>query len=642
MANRVELTKLFSPIKIGVMELKNRIMLAPMELEFNAPDGYITERTKGYFLRRARGGAALLTAQLATVVPDSQVMPAHEAIWDDKFISQWEELAKAIHDAGSKLSIQLTHGGRECRSRFTGQQPVSPGSIASPATRETPRQLTVAQIEELIEKFGEAARRVREAGADAVEILGAQGQLVHNFMSPLANNRADEYGGNLEGQAKFPVEIIKRVRKKIGSNFPLIFRMVASDLVEGGLTLEDTKTIAPWLVAAGANALHVTAGAGFEVMYLCTPPADFAPGCIVELVGGIKSVVDVPVIAVQRIIDPVQAEQILQAGKADIISLGRALIADPDWPRKAADGALEDIRRCIGCCQGCIDCVPATCLQNPEVGREKEYEIHPAKEPKKVLVIGGGPAGLEVAGVAALRGHQVTLYEKGSELGGQWLVASKAPKKDGFSEVLRYRIGQLNKLRVKIELNKTVTPALIEEVKPDVVVVATGAAPLIPQMPGVDRENVITAHQVLSGKADIGGKVAILGGGMVGCETADFLAERGKKVTIVEMLGKVAKDVGMCRKPPLMQRLTQAGVEILTSTSVKAISDTGIIADRNGVEENIGVFDTIVLALGATSVREIAEQLKGKVSQIYAIGDAVEPRKAIDAIADGARIGREI
>jgi len=421
-----------------------------------------------------------------------------------------------------------------------------------------------------------------------VEILGAQGMLIHNFMSPLANKRMDAYGGELKERVKFAVEIIRKVKEKTASSFPVIFRMVASDLVDGGLNLENAKVMAPILVDAGADALHVTAGAGFEVEYLMTPPADAGKVCIVDSVAAIKEVVDIPVIAVQRITDPLEAEEILKDGKADIICMGRALLADPDLPRKAAEGRLKDIRHCIGCCQ-CIDMLyhdkRLACLQNPEVGREKEYEI---------------------------------------------------------TEVVKYIARELSRLNVRVELNRTVTPALIEESKPDVAIVATGAIPIIPEIREIDRENVITAHDVLSGEAGVGDRVVVLGGGLVGCETAHYLAERGKKVTIVEMLEELATDVGVCRKPFLFHGLSEGGVEILTSTRVKAISDGGLIAETQSNERNIGVFDTIVLALGARSVKELTEQLNRKVREVYVIGDAAEPRKAIDAIAEGSLIGREI
>jgi len=422
--------------------------------------------------------------------------------------------------------------------------------------------------------------------------------------------------------------------------------MVASDLVDGGLTLEDTKTIAPIIAEAGADALHFTGGAGIHLRHLCMPPVDAGRGCIVELVAKIKSVVKVPVIVAQRIVDPLQAEEIIKNGKADIVSLGRALICDPDWPRKAFEGAFEDIRKCIGCCQGCLDRVGGTltCLHNPQVGKEKEYEIRRAERPKRVLVIGGGPAGLEVSKIAALRGHEVTLYEKDRELGGQWILASIPPQKQEFKEVIRYNVRQLEKLRVKIELNKTVTLSAIKQINPDVVIVATGAVPFIPEIPGVGGKNIVTAHDVLASRINaIGNKVAVLGGGLVGCETADFLAAQGKKVTIIEMLEEVAMDVGLIRKPFLMQRLHNGGVEILTSTRVEEITGHGIIAIyKNGQRKNVGIYDTIVLALGAESLDEIAKQIGGKVPKVYVIGDALKPRKAIDAIAEGAKIGREI
>lgn len=644
MPTRVRLAKLFSPVKIGTVELKNRIVMASMG-SLTGKEGFLSETTKNYLVRRAKGGAALITTELTTVAPNSQTTLLDLGIWNDRFNPAWTELATAIHDAGAKLSIQLSHGGRLCKPSVICRQPVAPSAVTSPLTGETPRELTLSEIEELTERFGEAATRARDAGADMVEIQGAQGQLVHDFMSPLVNKRTDEYGNDLKGRIKFAVEIIKRVKEKTGSDFPVVFRMVGSDLVKGGLVLEDSKVMAPILVEAGADALSVTAGAGGEVVHFMIPPADAGTACSVDLAGAIKSVVQVPIITAQRIIDPVQAEDILKEGKADIICLGRALLADPDWPRKAAEGAFEDIRHCIGCCQGCVDTGRKygrrTCLQNPEVVKEKEFEIGPVKKPRRVTVVGGGPAGMEAARVAASRGHQVSLYEKGSELGGQWILACKPPKKDDYREVIRYNRRELNKLNVRIHLNQAVTLALIEETKPDVVIVATGAVPISPGIPGVDNKNVVTAHDVLSGKASIGDKVVVVGGGMVGSETADYLVTHGKKVTIIEMLEKIAADVGPCRKYYLLQRLTQGGVEILTSARVKAITEGGIIVDKNGEDRNIGTFDTVVLALGTKPVRELAEQLEGKV-EVYTIGDAAEPRKAIDAIAEGARIGREI
>jgi NADPH-dependent 2,4-dienoyl-CoA reductase/sulfur reductase-like enzyme len=511
-----------------------------------------------------------------------------------------------------------------------------------------PRELTKKEIKELVEKFAEAAVRARDAGADMVEIQGVQGFLVQNFMTPLFNKRTDEYGGDLKGRIKFPVEIVKKVKEKAGSDYPVVFRMVASDLVEGGITLEEAKLMAPMLAEAGVDALHFTAGAGHHVRHLGMPPSDAGRNCIVDLVAQIKRVVDVPVMVCQRIVDPVEAEKILRDRKADIISLGRALINDPDWPRKAAEGAFEDIRICIGCCQGCYDETREgrswTCIYNPEVGKEKEYEISRAEELKKVLVIGGGPGGLEVARVAALRGHEVTLYDKGSELGGQWLLACIPPGKQEYMEMIRWYVKQLEKLSVKIILNKTVTPVLVEETNPDVVIVATGAVPIIPEIPGVDRKNVVTTHDILSGKINgLGDKLVVIGGGMVGCETAEFLAEQGKKVTITSRREEIATDVGIVRKPYLMQRLSNYGVEIIPSTWVEEIAEYGIIAkDKNGQKKNVGVFDTIVLSWGVKSFNEIAKQIEGKVSKVYVIGDALEPHTALEAIAEGARVGREI
>ena len=473
---------LFSPIKIGEMELKNRIILAPMVTRLGGKDGFIHETEKNYFVRRATGGAALITVGDVTVAPNCQAGPFFNGIWDDKFIPRLNGFAEAIHAAGSKLSIQLCHGGSECFQAITGVEPVAPSAVVSPWTGEKTRALTGQEIEKIADQFADAAARARDAGVDVVEIQGSQGFLLHNFMTPLLNKREDEYGGNSTARMKFPLQVIEKVKKKAGSDFPVIFRMVVSDMTEGGIAVEDAILSTEMLAKAGVDAVHLTSGAGLHVRELCQPPVDAGTGCIVDWVAQVKATAEVPVIVVQRILDPLHAEQILEDKKADLICMGRALICDPDWPRKAAQGAFDDIRKCLGCCQGCLDRPgqgkPFTfCLYNPEVGKEAEYPIQPAAKVKKVAVVGGGPAGLEAARVAALRGHQVTLYEKDESLGGQWILACIPPKKREYHELIRYYTHQLRALGVKIEFNSEVTPAKIKQNRPDAVVVATGAVP---------------------------------------------------------------------------------------------------------------------------------------------------------------------
>jgi 2,4-dienoyl-CoA reductase-like NADH-dependent reductase (Old Yellow Enzyme family)/thioredoxin reductase len=648
MSSAKKLSRLFSSVLIGGMELKNRIVMAPMINQLGAKDGFLTERAKDYFVRRAIGGAALIIVGDVAVASHSHSSALHDAIWDDTFIPPFKELADGIHDAGAKLCLQLMHVGSEGNPAITGVRPQAPSAMVSPLTGQQTEELSKEQIQDLVRKFGEAAARARKACADMVEIQAAQGFLIHNFLTPLFNKRTDEYGGDIEGRARFVLETIKSVKERAGFDYPVGVRMVASDLVEGGLTVKDTAKIASLLARAGADAIHCTAGAGHHLSYLGVPPVDAGKACIVDLVGEIKTVVEIPVFATQRIIDPLQAEQILKDGKADVVSLGRALLCDPDWPKKAAQGDLEDIFRCIGCCQGCLDEIRKgksfTCLGNPELGKEKEYRIRPAKQAKRVFIIGGGPGGMEAARTAALRGHEVTLYEKGKELGGQWNLACVLPRKEEFKEVIRYYTRQLEKHRVTVKLNQQMTPKALEEMNPDVVIVATGSTAVIPEIPGIDRENVFAAHDILAKKAEpIGNKLAVLGGGLVGCETAEFLAAQGKGVTIVEPTDKFAADVGVFRKPFLMEGLSKGGVKILTSMKIMEIREEGIIAqDKEGRRKNIGAYDTIVLALGSRSVNAFSEQTRGMRPGWYVIGDALEPRTGLEAIAEGSRVGREI
>jgi len=647
---------LFSPIKIGAMELRNRIVMAPMGTGFGASDGAVTERSINYYEARAKGGVGLVIAEVTNVNAVRQYGINTLGLFDDSLIPSWSELAEAVHGHGAKLAAQLMDAGPESISFLSGMQPVGPSPVAGRTFRQAPRELSIEEIEGVINDFAEAARRGREAGLDAIEIHAAHGYaMVGSFLSPFFNKRTDIYGGSLEGRLKLLVEIVKRIKAKVGRDFPIIVRISGDDRVPGGRTLQETQFIAPILVEAGVDVFEVSGGAVPAAFWAVVPPSGTPLALNAPFAEAVKQVVSVPVICVGRINSPQLAEFVLESGKADLVSMGRALMADPEMPKKAAAGDFEDIAPCVadnfGCLGSAIRGRPATCIVNPAMGKEKEMAIVPAEKPKRVLVAGGGPAGLEAARVAALRGHHVTLFEKERKLGGQVNLASVPPHMQEMSQMIKYLSRQVEKAGMKVELGKEVTTELVEAMKPDVVIVATGAAPLVPDdIPGIDKDRVVTAWDVLAGKAATAARnVVILGGGLVGCETADFLAETGDNlaagrtaVTIVEMLEDVALDMANEARHLLMQRLREKGVTILTSAKVKEILDDGVLFIRDGQEESIHNADTIVLALGAKPVDHLFEEIKDKVVEVYVIGDAKEPRKVLEATADGAEVGRKI
>jgi 2,4-dienoyl-CoA reductase-like NADH-dependent reductase (Old Yellow Enzyme family)/thioredoxin reductase len=653
------LKKLFSSIKIGGMEVKNRIVMAPMGTDGATDDETISQKQINYYEARAKGGVGLIISEVSTVDPLSPYQVHNVGLWDDKFIPGFRRLVEAVHAYGAKVAPQILHPGPESLSFRSGIQPAGPSAVMAHTTKQMCRELTLDEIEKIVEQFGEAARRASEAGCDGLELHAAHNYcLVGSFLSSLRNKRTDAYGGSVEGRLKLLLEVIKSIRAKAGPDFPIILRISGDELVPGGRTIRQTQYIAPILAEAGVHAFDVSAGVVPQLFWRVVPPTGTPLGLHTAFSAAVKEVVDVPVMAVGRINDPLLAEDILDRGEADLVVMGRALLADPELPNKAAAGKFEDIAPCIGCSLGCIGRMmalqPLSCTVNPAVGREKEMAITPAAKRKKVLVAGGGPGGLEAARVAALRGNQVTLCEKEAKLGGQFNLAAVPPMKQELCNLVKYLSRQVEKAGVRVELNKEVTPKLVEELEPDAFIVATGGAPLIPDLPGIRGDRVVSAYDVLAGKvAPPSGNVLVIGGGMVGLEVSEFLANPGDNpvmgctnVTIVEMLEDVGLDMAGESRTLLMQRLRENGVKIVTSARVKEVLEDGVVAIKDGQdgqqETTILGMDHIVLAMGARPVDQLSKKIRDKVAEVYVIGDAKEPRKALEAIAEGAEAGRKI
>ncbi|MTI67389.1 MAG: FAD-dependent oxidoreductase [Firmicutes bacterium] len=640
------LKKVFEPIKIGTMEVKNRFVVPPMVVNYVNEDGTVSERFIAYFEEKAKGGWGLIIPENYTVCPDARGFIKLPGLWNDEQIESHKELTERVHKHESKIVVQINHSGRQTASMITGVQPVAPSPIADPTIGETPKELTVKEIHEIVEKFGDAALRAQKAGFDGVEVHGAHGYLINQFMSPFSNKRTDEYGGNIRNRARFALEVIENIKRKVGKDFPIMYRMSVNEFVEGGLTTEDSKVIAMMLEKAGISAIHASNGVYATAQYII-PPAAVKHAWSSDFAGEIKKVVSIPVITAGRVTDSLIAESILGAGKADLVSMGRASLADPHLPKKVKEGKFEDIISCIGCVQGCagrsMKQLPVKCLVNPMTGNESEIKIEEAKNKKKVFVAGGGVAGMEAAIVSAKRGHEVHMYEKNSKLGGQWILAAVPPSKEELNTLTVWQKDQLKKLDVNVYLNTSLTEEIVKDMEPDVVIVATGAEPFIPNIPGKDLDSVVTANDVLAGLKDTGTNVVVIGGGLVGTETAAHLANHGKRVTIVEMFPEIVKDGEPAVKHFLLKDLEQNKVQILTNTSVKEIlNNTVIIADEASNETRLENVDTVVMAIGSRSVNTLAEKLKDKVKEVITVGDAVEVRNALKAVDEGFRAGLQI
>lgn len=638
----IEIQHLFKNGKIGKMGLKNRIIMAPMLVGLSELDGTVGEKFTRFYVERAEGGVALIA--VGGICPDDRYRshPGQPSLDDDKYISGWKKFTEEIKERGVKVTAQLLHPGRYAPSIITGRQPVAPSPIPSKFTGETPRELTVEEILEIEEKFAKAAKRAKIAGFDGVELCASAGYLFSQFLSPATNKRNDEYGGSLENRMRFLIETVRKIKKATEEDFPLIVRLSAEDYIPGGTNLKETTIVAKNLEDAGVDALNITTGWHESPRPLIT--REVPPGGFVHLAEAVKKAVNIPVIASNRIKYPQLASKIIEGKKADFVAIGRPLIADSQWPQKAYEGRYNEIKPCLACGH-CLESLfsghSIECTVNPRAGKETEYEIRRAEKNKKVLVIGGGPAGLEAALTAALRGHNATLCEKSNDLGGQFRIASIPPYKEELRELIEYYRNMLTKLNVKIKLNTEVTADAIEKFSSDVIIVATGAEPLIPDISGVYRENVVTAYDVLAGKAACGDVVAIIGGGGVGLETADYLSEKGKEVTIIEMLAKIGLDMERTTRWPLLKRLKTKNVKILINTKAVTVEKDGVIVRCEELERKIPA-KTIVLAVGMVPNKKLYEKLKDKFEDVYAVGDCVKPQRVRQAIATAFKISIRI
>jgi len=628
---------LFREIKIGRVTLRNRIVMPPMVMCYASSEGEINEQVIAHFEARAKGGVGLIIIEASYIHPSGKGFESEVAIDRDTLIPRLHMLTNAVKVNGSAIATQLYHGGIQAHV----DQPVGPSAIGRKVflPPRTPRELSTSEVEEMVEHFANAALRAKMSGFDMVEVHGTHGYLIAEFLSPLTNKRTDKYGVD---RTLFATEIVQRIKEKCGRDFPVIFRLVADEFEEGGITVEYAKEVAKKLEAAGVDAFDVTGG-NYDTADHIIPPVYYdKQGYFFKQASEIKKAVNVPVISGGMIIDPIIADSAINDGIVDLVFIGRQLIADPEWPNKVREGKEEDIKPCIAC-EECIERIffqePVNCSVNPLKGFEYKYlseeDIPEAKEKKKVVIVGGGLAGLEAARIAKTRGHDVVLFEESNELGGVLKLVLEEETKLRIKKLIDWYKSTMKKLDITIKINEKVLPETIKKEAPDVVILATGSDPLIPKIPGV--ENATLAEDILSGKAKTGNSVVIIGGGLVGCELALNLAAEGKKVTIVEALPQVATGEPTLSRMGIINLLTKAKINILTNAPVIEVYKDGVdIADSLGRRTKVNA-DTVILSVGRISRidKDIIESSKSIAKEVYVIGDAKQPRRIIDAIKEG-------
>lgn len=628
----VSLLSLFEPIQIGPLRLKNRIVRASMCTNFANADGSVNQRILDFYEGMAAGGPGLVMVEMCYVDDIGSKCEYNDiGIYHDSLIAGLSDLAQVIKAQGPAAGLQIFHAGRQ---RACAEPPIlAPSPIPWPDIGIVPKEVSEEEIGKIVEAFGNAAARAKRAGFDLVEIHGAHGYLIAEFLSPDTNRREDRYGGSFPNRMRFAKQVIQRIREAVAESFPISFRMSGDEYVPGGITLEEAKKIAVEIEKEGVGLIHVSAGTRVTNEYLI-PPMFLPKGCNLHLAQGVKKIVTIPVIAAGALGDPVLANQAIKEGKADLVSMARPLLADPDLPAKAWRGELRDIRYCIRC-NDCVSQIRISrsvkCTVNFRAGKEGHYSYQPVVRPQSVLVVGGGPAGLEAARVAALRGHNVTLCEKESELGGHLRLASFLPE---LGQLLDYYLYQMDKGKVQVILNKEMDGRAIQALKPDAVILAVGGEPLIPQIPGIGSAHVLTVLDLFNG-SEVGQRVVIVGGNIIGCEAAWVLADLGKEIIIVDDGPEIPFDVEKGTKAIFLREFARHGVKFIPRARLARVIDQGLEVYEQK-EKRVVPTDNIVLALGFIPREQLLNELDALHINYRAAGDCRLPARLMGAIHDAA------